>query len=74
MNFLQFGHAEIDSTRVQIKSRVDAIRSGAVYVCDVIQDEILETLFSRQELNYRGIILEGEVESSDDESGYNYKT
>ena len=41
-----------------------------MYVCDDAHDEIPEKCFSRKELNYNELILEGEVESSDDESEY----
>ena len=42
------------------------IRLGAVCVCDDAHDEIIKTIFSKEELNYDAIILQGEVESSDD--------
>ena len=48
--------------------RGDATMFGTIYVCDVTNNEILETIFSREELHYDELILEGEVESSDDES------
>ena len=44
---------------------------GTVYVYDVTQDEILENIFSREELHDDKLILEGEVESSDDKSECN---
>ena len=44
----------------------DTIRLGATYVCDNAYYEIQETNFSREELHYNEMILEGEVES-----GYN---
>ena len=50
------------------KLRSDTIRFGAVYLCDITHDEILENIFKREELNYNELILEGEVECSDDES------
>ena len=46
---------------------------GAVYVCDETHDEIMETIFSREELHYDKLILEGESESSDHDSEYNEK-
>ena len=57
--------------RASNKLRYDAIRYGAVYVCDGTHDEILETIFSREESRYNELILEGEVESSDDDSEFN---
>ena len=51
----------------------DASRLGSVYVYDYTYDEILDTLFSSGELYYDEFILEGEVESSDDESECNLK-
>ena len=54
--------------RASNKLRYDAIRYGAVYVCDGTHDEILETIFSREELRNDELILEVEVEISDDES------
>ena len=48
------------------KLRGDTMRLGYVYVFDVTHNEILETIFSREELNNDELILEGEVESSDD--------
>ena len=47
------------------------IRLGYVYVCDVTHDEILDTIFSREELHYDKFILRGEVESSDNDSECN---
>ena len=44
---------------------------GALYTCGVAHDEILETIFSREELNYIKLVLEGEVETSYDESECN---
>ena len=52
------------------KLRGVVTRVGPVYVCDGAHDEIPEKCFSRKELNYNELILEGEVESSDDESEY----
>ena len=43
--------------RASNKLRGGTIRSGAVYVCDVTHDEILETIFSREELYYDELIL-----------------
>ena len=43
------------------KIRVDAFMLGDVYFCDDTQNEILENIFSREELNYNELILEGEV-------------
>ena len=57
--------------RASDKFRGDTSMLGAAYVCDVTHDEILETIFSREELHYDELILEGEVESSDDESKFN---
>ena len=42
-----------------------------MYICDDAHDEIIETLFAREELNNDEFILEGEVESSDDDSECN---
>ena len=53
--------------------RGDLIRLVNVYFCDVTHHEILETIFSREELHRDELILEGEVESSDDESECNEK-
>ena len=53
------------------KLRGDEISLGTVYVFDVTYDEILDTIFSREELNYDELILEGEFESSNDESEFN---
>ena len=53
------------------KLRVDEIGLGAVYVCDITHDAILDTIFSREESRYNELILEGEVESSDDDSEFN---
>ena len=53
--------------------RSDAIILVDVYICDVTHDEILDTIFSRESLHYDEFILEGEVESSDDESECNKK-
>ena len=41
------------------KLRGDEISLGTVYVFDVTYDEILDTIFSREELNYDELILEG---------------
>ena len=49
----------------------DEIRLVNVYVCDVTQNETPETIFSRKELNYNELVLEIEIESSDDESECN---
>ena len=49
----------------------DEIRLVNVYVCDVTQNETPETIFSRKELNYNELVLETEIESSDDESECN---
>ena len=38
--------------------RSDLIRLGNVYVCDKSHNEILETILSREELNYDEFILE----------------
>ena len=38
-------------TRSSSKLRCDSIRMGAVYVCGAIHDEILEAIFSKEELN-----------------------
>ena len=57
--------------RASNKFRVDAIRLGHFYIFNVTHNEILETIFSRQSLHYDELILEGEVESSDDESECN---
>ena len=54
--------------------RGDAIRLGAVNICDIIHDEILENIFSRESLHYDELILEGEVESGYDESEFNKHT
>ena len=51
----------------------DAIRLGGVYVCDVTHDEILETIYSRKELNYDELIFKWNVESIDDDSVCNEK-
>ena len=48
--------------------RDDSIRLGAVYACDNTHDEMLETIFSREELNHDEFILEGLFEISYDES------
>ena len=53
------------------KLRCDAIMLGDVYICDVAHNEILKTLFSREELNYDELILEEEVGSSYNKSEYN---
>ena len=34
---------------------------GDVYFCDDTQNEMLENIFSREELNYNELIFEGEV-------------
>ena len=57
--------------RASNKLRVDEFRLGAVYFFDVTHDEILETIFSREELNYDELVFKVEVESSDDESECN---
>ena len=57
--------------RASNKLRGDEIMLGAVYVCYVTHDEILETIFSKEGLNYDELVLEGESVSSDDESKYN---
>ena len=57
--------------RAQNRFRGDAIRLVSVYVLNVIYDEILETIFLREELHYDELILVGEVESTDDESKCN---
>ena len=44
----------------------DTIRLGDVYIYYVTHDEIRETIFLREELNDKKLILEGEVESTDD--------
>ena len=51
----------------------DVIRLCVVSVCVNTNDEMLETIFSRQELHYDEFILEGEVESSDDKNECNEK-
>ena len=51
--------------------RGDAIRLGDFYVCGVTHDEILETIFSREELHYDKLILEVKVESSDNDIEFN---
>ena len=33
----------------------------AVYVCDVTQNEILETIFSGQELHYNELVIENKL-------------
>ena len=38
--------------------RCDAIRLGAVYVCDKLHHEIIATIFSTEELNCDEFILE----------------
>ena len=50
------------------KLRGDAIRLGTIYVCVVTQNEILETILSREELHNYEFILERLVRSSYDES------
>ena len=50
---------------------IGTIRLGVVYVCDDIHNEIMDTIFSREELYYDEFLLEGEVEISDDESECN---
>ena len=40
---------------------------------DILIKNILVTIFSRRELHYDELILEGKVESSDDESEFNEK-
>ena len=44
-------------TRASNKFRGDTIRLGAVYVCDDANNEILEKIFSRKELNHNDFIL-----------------
>ena len=39
-----------------------------MYDCNNLYDEILQTIFAREELNNYEFILEGELEISDDES------
>ena len=39
--------------------RGDVIKLGDVYACDDTHDGIMETIFSREELNYDELILEG---------------
>ena len=51
--------------------RGDAIRLGNNFVYDFTQNEIPENIFSREELCYDELILEREIESSDDESEFN---
>ena len=51
--------------------RGDANRLGTIYVCDVTHNDIMDTIFSREELHDNELILEGEVESSDYESECN---
>ena len=43
----------------------DAIMLCCFYVCDSTHNEIMENIFSREELHYDAFILEGEVEISD---------
>ena len=50
--------------------RGDEIRLVNIYVCGVTQNEILETILSREELHYDAFILEGGIEISADESEY----
>ena len=57
--------------RASNKFRGDAIRLGAVYICDVTHDEILETIFLRESLHSDELILEGEVKIIDDDSECN---
>ena len=40
------------------KFRGDEIRLGAVYICDESHYEIIDTIFSREELNHYAFILE----------------
>ena len=47
--------------RAQNNSRGGKIRFSDVYVCDDAHDEILGTIFPREELNYDAFILEGEI-------------
>ena len=47
------------------------IRLGAVYVCGEAHNEVIETIFLKEEFNYDEFILEGEVEISYDESESN---
>ena len=49
----------------------DTIRLGDVYIYYVTHDEIRETIFLREQLNDKKLILEGEVKSTDDQSEYN---
>ena len=39
-----------------------------MYVCDDAHYEIIETIFEREDLDQDEVILDGEVEISDDES------
>ena len=59
--------------RASNKLRGDVIMLGDEYVCDAIHDKILETVFLREELHYYELILEGSVESIDDDSECNEK-
>ena len=61
----------IITTRASNNWIIYEIRLCDVYVCDESHDELLETIFSRKELNYDKFILEGEVGSSDNESECN---
>ena len=51
--------------------RGGSIRLCDFYVCDDTHDEILDNMFSREELYYDELIFEGEVKSSNDESECN---
>ena len=51
--------------------RGDTVGLGTIYMCDVTHKEILDALFSGEELNYYELILEGEAEIIDDESEFN---
>ena len=43
------------------KLRGDSVMLVAVYVCDYTHDEILEIIFSREELHFDSLVLEVEV-------------
>ena len=57
--------------RASNKLRGDVIRLGVVYVCDDTHNEILEAIFSSEDLHYYELILEGGFGSSDDKSECN---
>ena len=63
-------HVNITSRGIN-KWSGDTIRLGDVYIYYVTHDEILETIFLREYLNDKKLILEGEVESTDNESECN---